>query len=114
MLITRSQITRLEKEASERFAVRVCNWLRTHVNHEVAHLSESELKAFVEESRTNAARHRIVSERGIVKWALLRLIAGPDFHELPELRELLCVESNSEAMLALVCDRLGIIEKRGS
>jgi hypothetical protein len=112
MRIRHSQITTLDLAAEKHFVLRVCSWLRKHATHDVERFNDTQLEAFVNESQAIASHHRVTSERGIVKWALLRIIAGPNFHDLPDVHRLFVEEKDGERALELLCDRMGTLEGR--
>lgn len=112
LTISAGQVALFEAQAQGYFISRASAALRVHAASDVIRFDDAQLEAFVDDSAGIAAQHGVTSEQGIVKWALLRIIAGERFHELAEVRQVFAEDQNGERMMALLYERLATLEQR--
>lgn len=105
--LSKEQLQSLDTEAERHFVDRGCAFLRSHATAEVSRADDDQLARFVRESRDVAGSHGVTSERGIMKWCLLRLIAGSSFQDKPEIRAFLAEQQQGEHAVRMLLDRLG-------
>src|SRR5687767_12041288 len=102
-----------DADTDARFLARAAAFLRKHAGTDTADLDDDQLAAFVGESRVLAARHGVTTERGIVTWALLRIVAGQDFHQIPQVSALFAAGAGDRA-LQLLLERVLLFEPRSN
>lgn len=112
LTITDGQRALFDKAAASDFVTRACAFLRRHAGSDVADLSGAELDSLVETSMETAASFGVSTERGMMKWILLRIVAGPSFHVLPEVEALLRRAARPEPVLHSLVARIGALEAR--
>jgi hypothetical protein len=105
--ISPEQLESLDERAEERFVARCCAFLRSNAAPEVARANDEQLAAFVRDSTIVAGRHGVTSERGVMKWCLLRLVAGGNFQDSPEVRAFFAQVQEGEHAVRMLLDRLG-------
>ncbi len=94
------------------FIHHACRLLRVHAQDDLVHLDDAGLAQFVRDSRTLAAQFGVTGEQGILKWALIRILAGYNFHEIPEVEAFFSRERDADHAVKLLYDRLARLEQQ--
>ena len=112
LTITKPQSTALDAQALSGFYKRACAFLRENAGKDVEKFDDAKLRQFVESSHKTAVAHGTSSERSSMMWMCLAIMAGPNFHETPELVELLRPGRNVDTVLNQLFERLAVLEAR--
>jgi hypothetical protein len=111
MRFRKEQIEAMGRSARDDFYGRLRRFLREELPDETATFDDAALRERIQESERRAARYGIESELGITQFACLTFAAGPNFDEIPEVREYLEAEGmGPEDKLDELVDYLQAIE----
>ena len=83
------QMRALEQSTRLRFHNQLKEFLREELAEETASMSDQSLLDQIADSERRAKKYGIESQSGIAQFACLTFVAGADFDEIPEVRELL-------------------------
>lgn len=112
LTITKPQLDALDAQALNGFYQRACAFLRENAGKDVEKFDDAKLLQFVEASHKTAVTHGASSERTSMLWMCLAIMAGPTFHEVPGLVELLRPGRNIDTILNQIFERLAVLEAR--
>jgi hypothetical protein len=110
--ITQPQMDELDAHALEAFFERTFHFLRRIAFEDTRAKSDSDLHNFIKLGYDSARTHGVVTERGIIMWICLNIMAGNTFHKVPEVTRLLADSGDAELALNQLYERLIVIEIR--
>jgi hypothetical protein len=87
--IRKQQVERMQEAMREDYYDRLCRYFRANLPDFVARFDDKQLRKRVAEAVPVARSFGIHSGVGIVKYVGLSLAAGPEFHQLPKVRQFL-------------------------
>jgi hypothetical protein len=87
--IQSDQTKSLQQATKQRFHEQLKQFLREEIPEETSAMSDQALLDRIADSEKRAAKYGIVSQSGVAQFACLTFIAGPDFDEIPEVKEFL-------------------------
>ena len=89
LTITREQFATLDQIAIDDFQRRAAKFLREEFRDETGEIDDEELLTRIQQASKNAAVYDIETEQGIVQFATLDILLGPEFHTTPDIAALL-------------------------
>jgi hypothetical protein len=111
LAIGTATLAAFDAQSDTRFIAQACRFLRKVAGADLAQLNDAELREFIIDSRRQASRFNVVSERGIIRWVVLRISAGADFASVPAVQTLFSNEASGERALAALWDQVMCLER---
>lgn len=83
LTIRDAQLAALGDVPREEFRQRLAMFLSTTFPEHVGRLADSDYKRFLAEAEKRANHHGVLTQRGMVQWVAIALLAGLEFDEMP-------------------------------
>lgn len=87
------QYTAFEEAAHADFHRRLTQYLRAELPEQTAEMDDRALAHRVADAERRATAHGVVTENGVAQFACLTFLGGPEFDQMPEVREYLHEEN---------------------
>lgn len=101
-------LRRVDKSPRVDFHYRLIAYLRDELPEQVGGMDDHELLERIRLSEERGASYGVTSEAGVTQWVCLTFLAGPEFDEIPEVKEYLEEpEPDGEAKVDVLVDELG-------
>ncbi|MEI6558261.1 MAG: hypothetical protein WCO00_07610 [Rhodospirillaceae bacterium] len=112
LVILKIQEDVLNNEATKSFVLRACQFLRKLAHDDIGAMDDGQLHDYVRTALTKAIRFGASSERGIIMWICLQIMAGLDFYEKEHMRNLIQTKAPLDEILEHLYSRLCVLEIR--
>ncbi len=99
LTIREEQVARMDQLMREAYYDRLCQYFRKNLPDFVARFDDKQLRKRVAEAVPVARSYGICSGAGVAKYVGLSLAAGPEFHQLPRVRQFLSLPGHDPEKL---------------
>lgn len=104
------QLEILSSTLFEDFFDRAMRFLRANCGAHLSRVTERELTELIRKRHMTALSFGVHTERGVMMWIVLTILAGERFHELPAVAAALATRDRADWIIQQLFDRLSLLE----